>query len=90
MSFQCAVFTVRFTPTCVGATVQYQRALIEQNGSPPHAWGLLKPSICDGIIERFTPTCVGVTMNPILFGCASIGSPPHAWGLLWNAHPVPV
>src|SRR5690554_1799703 len=33
-----------------------------RTGSPPHAWGLLFPSLIGHRSIRFTPTCVGTTV----------------------------
>src|SRR4030042_774549 len=35
--------------------------LVYQNGSPPHAWGILIAPTVIVALERFTPTCVGNT-----------------------------
>ena len=51
----------RFTPTRVGNTNISASMSGYQNGSPPHAWGILNPDDKDSLIRWFTPTRVGNT-----------------------------
>ena len=46
-------------------------------GSPPRAWGQLRPLFQRNASEGFTPTCVGTAQ---LVHNRGVGSPPRAWG----------
>src|SRR6185312_9827958 len=49
----------RFTPTCVGKSVDPPLLWLFDNGSPPRAWGSRHPFVSLRPCGRFTPTCVG-------------------------------
>ena len=55
---------------------------IEQQGSPPHTWGIQIVASVVAWQVRITPTYMGNTQVVGRNVIAQLGSPPHTWGIL--------
>ncbi len=85
---------MRFTPRCVGNTLQCAPWTNVTIGSPPRVWGILFFSLYPKRSHRFTPTSVGNTRFSPDNSHFPLGSPPRGWGIpflvsvLLSNHPV--
>ena len=70
----------RFTPTCVGKTVDHDLRRKEISGSPPHAWGRLPSAHPLADCRAVHPHMRGEDTAASTISNAPPGSPPHAWG----------
>ena len=75
----------RFTPTCVGTTLELTTWMINDFGSPPRAWGRLESSVPRKGHFLVHPHVRGDDFKGLWDSIKKVGSPPRAWGRL---HPV--
>ncbi len=69
----------RFTPTCVGNTMNSRNRVKTKLGSPPRVWEI-RTCGCNGEdSQRFTPTCVGNT-DVIFVLLSAVSVHPHVCG----------
>ncbi len=73
--------TIRFTPTCVGNTINMVFSGSTADGSPPRVWGIQTSNALISDVKRFTPTCVGNTRIKMPVAGGITGSPPRVWGI---------